>query len=260
MGGGVHVQIMHQASSLSALTVARTPAVHKIDRQYSTSLVSNSLYRLLHTSWLMGKLKENRRTKNGGGLGTRLSECHMTSTSQAVRIQLSMVQLGSLCPTPHPGHFHACTTVGGRFSPSFLHLNLNRCATDNFNECVYQQYNGWSKQASIHTRVCNAVTLVWGSLRLTPIMVTFTMLNPRDKLDLQSNLFVFKSSTVLGYSYYCIVGKFSRKKFSRKKKLGLWHLFVAPVSNPRKSSTQKILFFFFFFFCGENFRKQVQNL
>ena len=25
-----------------------------------------------------------------------------------------------------------------------------------------------SKQASIHTHVCNAVTLVWGSLRLAP--------------------------------------------------------------------------------------------
>ena len=85
--------------------IVKTPAVHKIDREYSTSLVSNSLYRLLHTSWLMGKLKENRRTKNGGGLGTRLSERHMTSTSQAVRIQLTMVQLGPLCPTPpHPGH------------------------------------------------------------------------------------------------------------------------------------------------------------
>ena len=26
-----------------------------------------------------------------------------------------------------------------------------------------------SKQASIHTHVCNAVTLVWGSLKLAPI-------------------------------------------------------------------------------------------
>ena len=28
--------------------------------------------------------------------------------------------------------------------------------------------SGWSKQASKHTHVSNAVTLVWGSLRLTP--------------------------------------------------------------------------------------------
>ena len=27
-----------------------------------------------------------------------------------------------------------------------------------------------SKQANIHTHGCNEVTLVWGSLRLTPIM------------------------------------------------------------------------------------------
>ena len=35
--------------------------------------------------------------------------------------------------------------------------------------------SGWSKQASkqasIHTHVCNEVTLVWGSLRLAPIRV-----------------------------------------------------------------------------------------
>ena len=66
------------------------------DRQYLTSLVRNSPYRLLHTSWLMGNapyiihvigvsrcspffvplpciiVNKNRRTKNGGGLGTRL--------------------------------------------------------------------------------------------------------------------------------------------------------------------------------------------
>ena len=42
-------------------------------------------------------------------------------------------------------------------------------------ECAYLKFtvSGQSKQTnkltSIHTRVCNAVTLVWGLLRLTPI-------------------------------------------------------------------------------------------
>ena len=37
----------------------------------------------------------------------------------------------------------------------------------------FKIYGKWSvqasKQANIHTHVCNAVTLVWGSLRLAPI-------------------------------------------------------------------------------------------
>ena len=33
-----------------------------------------------------------------------------------------------------------------------------------------------SKQANIHTHVCNAVPLVWGSLRLIPITVLFIYL------------------------------------------------------------------------------------
>jgi len=32
--------------------------------------------------------------------------------------------------------------------------------------------SGRSKQANIHTHECNEVTLVWGSLRLTPISST----------------------------------------------------------------------------------------
>ena len=35
---------------------------------------------------------------------------------------------------------------------------------------VIEICNGITKQANIHTHVRNAVTLVWGSLRLTPIM------------------------------------------------------------------------------------------
>ena len=34
-----------------------------------------------------------------------------------------------------------------------------------------------SKQASIHTHFCNAVTLVWGSLRLAPIIQATIYLN-----------------------------------------------------------------------------------
>ena len=39
--------------------------------------------------------------------------------------------------------------------------------------------SGRSKQASIdtHTHMCNAVTLVWGSLKLAPINMTFLLRN-----------------------------------------------------------------------------------
>ena len=38
-------------------------------------------------------------------------------------------------------------------------------------ECSHLKFmvSGWSKQTSIHTRVHNAVTLVWGSLRFAPV-------------------------------------------------------------------------------------------
>ena len=40
----------------------------------------------------------------------------------------------------------------------------------------FKVYGKWSvqasKQANIHTHVCNEVTLVWGSLRLAPISIT----------------------------------------------------------------------------------------
>ena len=37
--------------------------------------------------------------------------------------------------------------------------------------CSFTIYSKWSDQAYMHTRGCNAVPLVWGSLRLAPIMI-----------------------------------------------------------------------------------------
>ena len=88
------------------------------DRQYSTSLVRNSLYHLLHTSWLMGNAPHtstlrppdvihvigvprsspffalfhfhvNKEQKNGGGLGTRLSLTY--STARSIHVDLAIV-------------------------------------------------------------------------------------------------------------------------------------------------------------------------
>ena len=64
-----------------------------------------------------------------------------------------------------------CTLTVALHWPQMLHVDLCEIF-----ECAHLKFtvSGRSKQTnkrtSIHTRVCNAVTLVWGSLRLAPII------------------------------------------------------------------------------------------
>ena len=57
-------------------------------------------------------------------------------------------------------------------SPTELDLRNIKIYTRSFK--IYGIWPQASKQASIHTHVRNAVTLVWGSLRLAPTSVTVT--------------------------------------------------------------------------------------
>ena len=51
--------------------------------------------------------------------------------------------------------------------------NMDIQSSWNISMRSFKIYGKWSFQTSIHTRVCNAVTLVWGLLRLTPTTVEF---------------------------------------------------------------------------------------
>ena len=76
-------------------------------------------------------------------------------------------RLCSGSPTLHSGNSPSPTEC---MSSVFIILKFNRAHLGIWPQASKQA----SKQADIHTHVCNAVLLVWGSLRLSPTLVAIT--------------------------------------------------------------------------------------